>query len=62
MGGRIRKCGRCGRYTISDRCPKCGSTDLKTPHPPKFSPEDRYLMIRYKFILERRRLEGRLPG
>jgi len=42
MRGRIRKCKECGRYTLrSDKCPYCGGK-LTIPHPPKFSPEDRY--------------------
>jgi len=37
----IRKCPKCGTYTLEDHCPKCGES-TRTPHPPKFSPEDRY--------------------
>ncbi|UCG95699.1 MAG: RNA-protein complex protein Nop10 [archaeon] len=37
----IKKCFKCGTYTFKDKCPKCGSA-TRTPHPPKFSPEDRY--------------------
>jgi H/ACA ribonucleoprotein complex subunit 3 len=38
---KIRKCDNCGRYTLKDICPKC-SKKTKNPHPPKFSPEDKY--------------------
>ena len=40
--GLLRKCKACGRYTINNKqCPYCGGP-LGTPHPPKFSPEDKY--------------------
>ncbi|MFO7992157.1 MAG: RNA-protein complex protein Nop10 [Thermoplasmata archaeon] len=38
---RIKKCSRCGRYTLSDQCPECGGKTIN-PKPPKYSPEDRY--------------------
>ncbi|HDP97459.1 MAG TPA: RNA-protein complex protein Nop10 [Euryarchaeota archaeon] len=36
----LRRCGACGAYTLSERCPKC---DLPTvmPMPARYSPEDR---------------------
>ncbi|RLE80845.1 MAG: RNA-protein complex protein Nop10 [Thermoprotei archaeon] len=39
--GRIRKCKSCGRYTLKENCPVCGAPTVD-PHPPRFSPEDRY--------------------
>ena len=40
--GMLRKCVKCGRYTLrQNRCPYCGGP-LRVPHPPKFSPEDKY--------------------
>ncbi len=42
----IRKCPKCGTYTLMDKCPKCGS-QTKVAHPPRFSPEDRY--VKYRF-------------
>jgi len=49
---KLRKCVQCGRYTLKqDKCPYCGGP-LKNPHPPRFSPEDRYgkyrRMLKYK--------------
>ncbi|MBR9681931.1 MAG: RNA-protein complex protein Nop10 [Candidatus Altiarchaeota archaeon] len=39
--GLLKKCAKCEAYTFSSACPKCeGSTDA--PHPPRFSPEDKY--------------------
>ncbi|EHP89692.1 RNA-protein complex protein Nop10 [Methanotorris formicicus] len=38
---RIRKCLKCGRYTLKEFCPNCGEKTI-IPKPPKFSPEDRY--------------------
>ncbi|TFF68039.1 RNA-protein complex protein Nop10 [Candidatus Thorarchaeota archaeon] len=38
----IFKCSECGEYTLDDEtCPKCGGS-VKTPHPPRFSPVDKY--------------------
>jgi len=45
----IRKCTRCGRYTLNERCPICGSETID-PHPPRFSPEDRYVSYRVKAV------------
>ncbi|NPA24081.1 MAG: RNA-protein complex protein Nop10 [Crenarchaeota archaeon] len=42
----LRKCKRCGRYTLrKDRCPYCGG-EVVNPHPPKYSPDDRYFIYR----------------
>jgi len=44
----LRKCARCGRYTLRrDRCPVCGGP-VVVPHPPRFSPEDKYVAYRYR--------------
>ncbi len=43
---RLRKC-KCGRYTLKDRCPKCGGEALSA-HPPKYSPQDQYAEYRRK--------------
>lgn len=46
----LRKCENCGNYTLKkDLCPHCGSGNLRIPHPPKFSPDDKYL--KYRMIL-----------
>jgi len=43
----LRRCRDCGRYTLKKySCPYCGGT-LVVPHPPRFSPDDRYLKYRY---------------
>jgi H/ACA ribonucleoprotein complex subunit 3 len=53
MNWLMRKCIKCGRYTLSkDKCPFCGG-DLVVPHPPRFSPEDKYVMYRLKMKLEK---------
>jgi H/ACA ribonucleoprotein complex subunit 3 len=53
MNWLMRKCTKCGRYTLSkDKCPFCGG-DLVVPHPPRFSPEDKYVMYRLKMKLEK---------
>ena len=53
----LRKCVVCGRYTLKrDRCPVCGG-EVRVPHPPRFSPEDKYLKYRYLM----KKLAGLLP-
>jgi len=47
----LRKCERCGSYTLrEDVCPKCGGP-VKSPHPAKFSMDDKYR--RYRLIMKR---------
>ncbi|MCK5038057.1 MAG: RNA-protein complex protein Nop10 [Thermoplasmata archaeon] len=41
MKSNILVCPECKKYTMASKCPKC-DTDSTTPHPPRFSPEDRY--------------------
>jgi len=44
----LRRCRKCGRYTLRrDKCPICGGP-LYVPHPPRFSPEDKYVAYRYE--------------
>ena len=46
----LRKCAKCDRYTLNQKtCPTCGGP-VKTPHPAKFSMDDRYLSYRLKMI------------
>ncbi|ABU81946.1 RNA-protein complex protein Nop10 [Ignicoccus hospitalis] len=55
----MKKCVRCGRYTFKDVCPVCnGQTTV--PHPPRFSPEDKYVKYRVlaKLTKERPSSEG----
>ncbi|MEM4532374.1 MAG: RNA-protein complex protein Nop10 [Desulfurococcaceae archaeon] len=48
----MRKCVKCNRYTLrQDICPKCGG-ELIVPHPPRFSPEDKYVELRLKMKIE----------
>ncbi|MBS7639390.1 MAG: RNA-protein complex protein Nop10 [Candidatus Bathyarchaeia archaeon] len=38
----LRKCIKCGRYTLKrDSCPYCGG-EVRVPHPARFSPDDKY--------------------
>lgn len=42
----LRKCIKCGTYTLNPNfCPKCGS-EVRLAHPPKFSPADKYGVYR----------------
>ena len=47
MKHRIKKCKTCQKYTLKEICPFC-KKETNDPHPPKFSPEDKY--IRYRVI------------
>jgi H/ACA ribonucleoprotein complex subunit 3 len=47
----LRKCEKCGKYTLKNECPYC-SGKVRIPHPPKFSPDDKYLMYRMKLKKE----------
>ncbi|MCJ7637297.1 MAG: RNA-protein complex protein Nop10 [Nitrososphaeraceae archaeon] len=44
----LRTCIICGKYTLSnERCPFCGG-ELHSPHPAKFSLDDKYLRYKYR--------------
>jgi H/ACA ribonucleoprotein complex subunit 3 len=48
----LRRCVLCGSYTLKTAvCPYCGG-GLKMPHPPKFSPDDKYLKYRMALKME----------
>jgi H/ACA ribonucleoprotein complex subunit 3 len=47
----MRRCRRCGEYTLNqEHCPKCGGA-VYIPHPAKFSIDDRY--AKYRRALKR---------
>ncbi|MCS7120654.1 MAG: RNA-protein complex protein Nop10 [Candidatus Bathyarchaeota archaeon] len=47
----MMRCIVCKRYTLNrDRCPSCGGA-VKSAHPAKFSPDDRY--AKYKGMMRR---------
>ena len=49
----LRKCVKCGKYTLrKDTCPYCGGS-IRIPHPAKFSPTDKYLKYRMAMKKER---------
>lgn len=53
----MRKCIKCGRYTLNqDKCPYCGEK-LYVPHPPRYSPEDKYVALRVKIKLDAKQLD-----
>ncbi len=41
MNSKIRKCLKCGTYTLKEVCDKCGEKTVMSI-PPRFSPEDKY--------------------
>ncbi|MCS7140089.1 MAG: RNA-protein complex protein Nop10 [Candidatus Nezhaarchaeota archaeon] len=52
MKSLLMKCTNCGKYTLhTDKCPYCGG-NLKNPHPPRYSPYDKYALYRLKVRLE----------
>jgi H/ACA ribonucleoprotein complex subunit 3 len=54
MAWLLRKCTRCGTYTLrKDVCPRCGGI-VHVPHPAKFSPTDKYL--KYRMAMKKERL------
>jgi len=42
---KLRICRRCGRYTMKDACPECGSP-TSVAHPARFSPDDKYAVLK----------------
>ncbi|WP_010916669.1 RNA-protein complex protein Nop10 [Thermoplasma volcanium] len=51
MKSLIRKCRKCGRYTMEEICPVCGSQTYIAV-PPRFSPVDRFKKYRMEELLE----------
>jgi H/ACA ribonucleoprotein complex subunit 3 len=47
MDVNMAKCRECAAYSLHRTCPKCGSATI-SPHPPRFSPEDKYGHYRRK--------------
>jgi len=45
MKFQMRKCDNCKRYTLKDKCPKCGG-NTSSVHPGKYSPDDKYARYR----------------
>lgn len=50
----IRRCASCGLYTLKPICKKCGN-ETEPAIPPKFSPDDKYALLKAR-ARERRRL------
>ncbi|MCS6787825.1 MAG: RNA-protein complex protein Nop10 [Aigarchaeota archaeon] len=58
---RIRRCGRCGRYTLRPECPACGYP-TSSPHPPHFKEGSPVLDEMARAVVERWRAEGARTG
>ncbi|MGA3295865.1 MAG: RNA-protein complex protein Nop10 [Candidatus Bathyarchaeia archaeon] len=43
----LRKCPSCNTYTLKEKCSKCGNETI-SPHPPRFSPHDKYAKLRQR--------------
>ncbi|MDJ0274462.1 MAG: RNA-protein complex protein Nop10 [Nitrososphaerota archaeon] len=50
----MRKCTSCGRYTLRDVCPACGSP-TRSAHPPPFSEGSPRLEVLVRALIEGRR-------
>lgn len=57
MALHILKCGKCGKYTLKEKCPACGEDTLQ-PIPAKYSPEDAYGKYRREVKKEKLEKEG----
>jgi len=53
----IRVCRTCARYSLAERCPSCGAA-TRSPHPARYSPEDRWGRYRRALLAE----AGSVPG
>ncbi len=42
----LRKCVKCGKYTLNQESYSSCGGNLRIPHPAKFSPDDRYAKYR----------------
>ncbi len=47
----LHRCSRCAAYTLQDVCPRCGGP-AGSPHPVRWSPEDRYQRYRRALLEE----------
>ncbi|MBI5635459.1 ribosome biogenesis protein [Candidatus Micrarchaeota archaeon] len=41
----LKKCGKCHSYALKGECGNCLIQTI-SPHPPKYSPQDKYAQIR----------------
>ncbi len=55
----LKFCKKCKIYTLKDVCKLCGENTV-TPHPPRFSPEDRFGKYRRKLKLEILKAKGEI--
>jgi H/ACA ribonucleoprotein complex subunit 3 len=46
----MRRCEKCRTYTLKEACGNCGSRTVLA-HPPKFSPQDKYLKLRMQGLV-----------
>lgn len=46
LNSQLRRCKNCEAFTLEAKCPTCGHEPTLSPHPPRFSPDDKYLRLR----------------
>ncbi len=54
----LRRCAKCGRYTLDGSCPQCRAPTV-CPEPVRFSPEDRYGTYRRTAIKQEYGADGK---
>lgn len=47
----LHVCRACDRYTLAEQCPVCGGP-TRSPHPARFSPNDRWGVYRRRLLAE----------
>jgi H/ACA ribonucleoprotein complex subunit 3 len=52
LKGLLRRCEKCGSYTFKEACNRCGGRTVLA-HPPKFSPQDKYLKLRMQGLIKK---------
>ncbi|MCI4358354.1 MAG: RNA-protein complex protein Nop10 [Thermoplasmata archaeon] len=53
----LRFCLACQRYSLDVSCPSCGAS-TRSPHPARFSPQDRWGKYRRALMAEARAAPG----
>jgi H/ACA ribonucleoprotein complex subunit 3 len=59
----LRRCPACGKYSLQASCPACGAATA-TPHPARFSPQDRWARYRralYEDVARKNKLDSSPP-
>nr|MDO8109408.1 nucleolar RNA-binding Nop10p family protein [Candidatus Sigynarchaeota archaeon] len=59
----LSKCVKCGTYTMKEGpCRSCGSAEVRSVYPPKFSVEDKYGKYRREMKRKLHEQQGQKPA